>query len=256
MSKFKNIKQIHSRESSDLFEMEDEDGHLFIKKQLKTEATDEQRRMFLNEISLLNEIHSDFIIPIIEYNTGDEVPYFIMPKAATNLEDYLKTKCGYSEIWIIDQIILGIQALHDKKILHLDLNPRNVLIFIDAKGNKSIKISDLDHALHIDDLKNLDDREITLYGTLTYIPPRDMHSIKDADFSSDIYNIGKLLHHVLTGKLFTYNSDFLETSGGFGGIMIRAVFDDDDPYYKSTDLLIREIAEAKRYEELFPCFKS
>jgi len=255
MSEFHNIQLFDSRDYSVLFELQDEEGHFFIKKELKKDAPDEQRKMFLNEITLLNEIHSEYVIPIIEYNSEGECPFFIMPKANSNLEKYLKTRHGYPEIWIIDQLIQGVQALHDKKILHLDLNPRNVLVFTDVSGKKCIKISDLDHAVHTNDVKNLDDTGMP-YGTLTYSPPRDMHSIKNADYSSDIYNIGKIIHHVLTGKEFTYSSDFLDESGLFGIIVQRAVFEDDDPYYKSTDLLVRELVDAKKYEELFPYFIS
>jgi serine/threonine protein kinase len=193
MEKYNEIKEIHSgSESADIFEVEDLDGKIIIKKQLKTGADEDQRKRFLNEISILKETKSEFIIRIIDSEIECEKPYYVMLQAKMTLGDYLKNNSGISELWIIEQIIQGIQALHHNKILHLDLNPKNVLVFIDGDGEKSIKISDLGLALHIDEVKKMNDNGGMPHGTLPYIPPRDINSIKNADFSNDIYNIGRI----------------------------------------------------------------
>jgi eukaryotic-like serine/threonine-protein kinase len=256
MKKYIEIKKIQRGESSNLFQVQDSEGNFFIKKQLKKNADTYQQKRFLNEISILNQIKSDYLIPIIDYSIDSAFPYYIMPQAQMNLENYLQNNSGISEIWIIDQIIQGVQALHDKKILHLDLNPKNVLVFIDNNEKKSVKISDLGLALHIDDVKNMNDTDITIYGTLTYIPPRDMSSIKNADFASDIYNSGKILHYILTGNPFTYSSDFLQEGGMFGKVIQAAVFEDDTPVYRSIKEFNKELEAAKKYEQLFPYFTS
>jgi len=252
MERYTEINEIHSNgESADIFEVKDPIGNIFIRKRLLKSADKDQRKRFLNEIALLHKIKSPFLIPIIDFDIASPLPYYIMPKAYKNLREYLHEKNGYSEIALFEQIVQGVRELHERKILHLDLNPDNVLIFVCDDGTINAKVSDLGLAMHIDDVKNAKGNDTGWHGTHRYIPYRDLKSIKNADFSSDIYNLGRILHRILTGEQCRRDSVFFEEGGYFGVIIRKAIFD-VIPNYKNINAFIDDIEEAKRIEASCP----
>jgi serine/threonine protein kinase len=140
MEEYKEIKEIYSGESAVLSEVQSSEGKIFIKKRLRKDTDASQRKRVLNDITILNEIPSVFLIPIIDYDVDNDFPYYVMPKADMNLTEYTQKKYGYSEIGMMDQIVQGIKILHQNQILHLDLNPKNVFVFINENGRINAKI--------------------------------------------------------------------------------------------------------------------
>ncbi len=242
--------EIHSGESAVISMIPNGMGEIFIKKQLKADSDKYQRKRFLNEINILSKIKSDFLIPMLDYDTDGEFPFYIMPKADMNLKQYLQNKFGFSEIGLFEQIVQGLKILHSANILHLDLKTDNILIFNIGEGEIVAKISDLGLAMHIDEVKSAVEDGYGWHGTFPYIPYRDLKSIRNADFSSDIYNLGRILHRVLKGKECTRNSEFL-TEGGYFSIIIRRAYFEDTPYYHNIDEFISDFNEAIRFEKMF-----
>ena len=115
MNQYIEIEKMHSGESADLFEVQDSNGGIFLKKQLINNPDEDQRNRFLNEISILKEVSSKFIIPIIDSDTESETPFYIMPRADKTLRNYTREKFGYSELGLMDQIVEGLNVLHQKK---------------------------------------------------------------------------------------------------------------------------------------------
>lgn len=97
------------------------------------------------------------------------------------------------------QIILAVDLMHRKGIIHRDIKPDNVLI-VDQNELK-ICITDLGLACKANDKK-----QISLKcGTPGYVGPE---VLKGSSFSpkSDIFSIGSLMFNILTGKnLFAGN---------------------------------------------------
>ncbi|CAG8560951.1 22112_t:CDS:2 [Gigaspora rosea] len=95
------------------------------------------------------------------------------------LRDYLRNKIhenkfiiSYAEIILItEQIISGLQNLHDNKVIHRDLQPKNILIVLDDKNkfNKAA-IADFGSTSKLDDNRN-----ISIFGkyfTIEYMDPQ------------------------------------------------------------------------------------
>ncbi len=99
----------------------------------------------------------------------------------------------------------------------------------------------------VQDVKKINVKNNSLHGTPPYIPYRDLKSIRDADFSSDIFNLGRILHRILTGKQCTFSSEFLEEGGYFGVIIKRTFFEENkDCYYYNIEEFIKDLEEAKK----------
>jgi hypothetical protein len=94
------------------------------------------------------------------------------------------------------QLANGLAHVHARGVLHRDLKPANVLF--DAEGTP--KLVDFGLALHGEksgDLTKTGD----LLGTPIYMAPeqaRGKH--KDVDERSDVYGLGAILYHALTGQ--------------------------------------------------------
>jgi eukaryotic-like serine/threonine-protein kinase len=246
LSEYLELNPIKHGESADLHEVRNSDGRILIKKQLVNDADDDQRKRFLNEIAVIKKVESSFIIPIIESDIIGERPFYIMPRADMTLRKYSRTTFGYSELGIMDQIIQGIKVIHQNKILHLDLNPDNILVFLNGREKPDVRIADFGLSLHIDELKNIKKMNKDWHGTLGYIPYRDLKSINDADYSSDIFNLGRVLYRILTGQQYNRTSAFLDESGFFGVVIMRTVFEtDEDRFYHNIDEFIKDYEQAK-----------
>jgi len=97
-------------------------------------------------------------------------------------------------IQILEQICLGLQAIHNAGIVHRDIKPSNVLMT--PKGDA--KISDFNTILS----KNLTGRDYDLgtIGTIEYMSP-EVLSDGIAEPRSDIYAVGIIAYELITGSL-------------------------------------------------------
>ncbi len=91
------------------------------------------------------------------------------------------------------QICHLVNILHLSKItpiLYLDLQPENLLICDDT-----VKLVDFDHAIYLDEAKNLKKR----YGTIGFAAP-EQYTGAELNERTDIYAIGAVLYYMLTGE--------------------------------------------------------
>jgi serine/threonine-protein kinase len=96
---------------------------------------------------------------------------------------------------IVRQVALGLEHLHQKGLIHRDVNPRNILVTSDGNA----KLADLGLAIDLD----VDDRvtrEGATLGTFDYMAPEQARDSHAADIRSDIYSLGCTLYQMIGGK--------------------------------------------------------
>lgn len=123
---------------------------------------------------------------VMEYSDGEPLRNYINSRG----------KLGINQsIIIIEQVLSGLEEIHRLGFLHRDLKPDN--IFVRESGEVQI----LDFGL----VKILDASTLTstgvAMGTFAYMSPEQLKDSKNIDERSDLYSVGAILYHMVTGRL-------------------------------------------------------
>lgn len=167
----------------------------FVKKQLKNEYwTDKDiSSRFKNEYNIQKRLF-DYNAKVLDvYDYDSTMNSFIMERADMDLYQLLdENKLIFDiKISIINQIIDTMEIAHQKKIIHRDLHPGNVMI----KG-RDVFVSDFGFAK---DSKHLRSRLSTVSPKPThkFLAPEGFSDFTKLDDLSDIYSIGKIIDYIM-----------------------------------------------------------
>src|SRR5205085_1163661 len=140
------------------------------------------------------------ILPIYEVSESEDgLPFFSMKyatggslRAAAPALRVEPRNC----VRLMAKIARAIAYAHDKGILHRDLQPGNILL----DGNGEPMVSDFGLAKWLDENSDLT-RTLTTLGTPGYIAPEQAEcTAAGLTSAADIYSLGAILFHLLTGR--------------------------------------------------------
>jgi eukaryotic-like serine/threonine-protein kinase len=190
-----------------VYEAIDEQGYRFAIKVIAGHmaSTPEAMERFKQEgivASTVNHPHSVFVH---EADTVDGHPYIAMELMPGNtLRDLVQEKGPLPVREAIEKIIDvidGLQAAHDCKLIHRDVKPSNC--YLDATGR--VKVGDFGLAKSLDS-----DLGLTMTGSIVGTPlfasPEQMKG-EALDLRTDIYSVCATLFYLLTGKAPFENSN-------------------------------------------------
>ncbi len=156
------------------------------------------RRQFRLEANLYLQLQHPNIVQLTDlYIQNDTTYYLIMDYVdGLTLNKYIAQKTGpipegKAKNFML-QILQGIGYAHQKKVVHRDIKPNNVMI-----TNSDEKIKVLDFGIAIPEKQK---QQSKIEGTPMYMSPEQIDSVH-IDHRSDIYSLGVTLHQMLTGKL-------------------------------------------------------
>lgn len=174
---------------------------------------------FFREADTLSQVHNDKIIPIWDVFKENGTAYFAMPVEKGNTLHALMKNRKLSELElqkIFIQTCMGIEALHTKGLLHLDIKPGNLWVRPDG----SVLILDLGASRWEDEeMKNLQ-----MARTPGFAAPEqhNFKNYKDVNVKTDVYAICAsllccLYQHAPTPANKRTSSSF-ETTGLIGQV--------------------------------------
>jgi serine/threonine-protein kinase len=163
---------------------------------------------FLQEARAMAEVAHPNVLVIHAFGEHHSIPYFVTEFVAGTTLDRVIAECRHAvdidlALRILDEICLGVSALHAAGIVHRDIKPANILL--DAEYR--VRVGDLGLAQKHVTAKAIKE----LVGTLGYIAPELMlESGKRvaASPSSDLYSLACVAYELLTGQPpFEANTD-------------------------------------------------
>lgn len=166
--------------------------------------SDERKRLEI-EAKAAAALNHPNIATIYAIEEVDEKTFLVMEYIeGQELKEIVGTQHVVPQQEAIDlalQIAEGLQAAHEKGIIHRDIKSSNIMVTNDGK----VKIMDFGLA-KIKGVSKLTQSGTTL-GTISYMSP-EQASGKNADHRSDIWSFGVVLYEMFTGQLpFTGDYD-------------------------------------------------
>lgn len=172
---------------------------------IKTTSKDDNNLIIptiLMETNAFLRLKHPHIIQLYDFSFSNNKMSFVMELMDTTLYDLDKsilskeTKFSY-----IQQLLDGVKYIHNNKMMHRDLSPKNIFISKDI-----LKIGDLGTCIYYINKLSYD----PIVCTLHYAPPEILSLYTKYDLSIDIWSIGCNIYFILENKeLFNKYDDIL-----------------------------------------------
>ena len=159
-------------------------------------------KKFGDEIEALSRIQHPNVATV--YDRGklpSGEPYLVMEfvKGAT-LSQFLKDEdrqLEFSEVAeIMQQIGRGVDAIHQARLIHRDLKPKNIMVYqTPDSGEYEVKVIDFGIVRDVDKSTVIGQSP----GTVGYMSPEQLE-VKEATTASDVYALGLMAYEMLAGN--------------------------------------------------------
>lgn len=164
-------------------------------KVLHTEVTQGDVAQFQQEARLLASLRHPHIIRVLDFGLDDETPYLVMdyaPHGTLRTRHTKGTPLPVSTVVsYVKQVAEALQYAHDRKIVHRDVKPENMLV-----GEKNeILLGDFGIALITQGTRFQTTQDVT--GTLPYMSPEQIQGKPRP--ASDQYSLGIVVYEWLNG---------------------------------------------------------
>jgi serine/threonine protein kinase len=162
-------------------------------------ASEIELQRFHEEARAAAALHHPNIVAIHEVGEFDGQPFFSMDLVeGMNLADAVRAGpfSPSRAAACVRAVAEAIQYAHERGILHRDLKPSNVLL--DAAGNPHVTDFGLAKKLNSDPQLTLSGQVL---GSPNFMPPEQAAGKhRELTPASDVYSLGALLYHLLTGR--------------------------------------------------------
>jgi len=216
-----------------------EDNNIYVAKKVLLGGLSEKEQAGAKlEVNLLRElkhphvveykdsyIEDNVLIIIMEYCEEGDLTYFIKKKAQKN--ETLDEKLILN--WFL-QLLLALEFVHRKKILHRDIKSSNIFL----RSNGTVKLGDFGISKILD---NTHEAAMTVVGTPYYMSPEVCEN-KPYTFKSDVWALGCVLYEMCTLKHAFSASNLL-------GLVYKIVREQHEPipncYSKELTVLVQKL---------------
>ena len=163
---------------------------------------------FFNEARAISAISDPGVVSIFDFGyhvdgTAYIVMEFLEGESLAARLDRLERIPLVDSLRLARQLSSSLAAAHERDIVHRDLKPGNVFVIRDAEvpGGERTKILDFGICKLGDPECNATTTQTgTMLGTPVYMSPEQCRGAGRADHRSDIYSLGCVLFHMLTGR--------------------------------------------------------
>lgn len=202
---------------------------------------------FAREVKLQSTLEHANITEILDFDLAAEPPWCALPLAHDNFESYIASAAVPIE-WIFDllrQTAAGVAYAHEKHVLHRDLKPTNVLVYVGRDG-PCARVADFG-------LSRRFTREKMTYQTATghafftrgYSAPEQYLEFSAVTVTADVFSLGRIIEFCLSVR-----PDFGEAYPGLTQCARVATRENPDERYQSVDHLIHAMESSATVPDL------
>ena len=158
-----------------------------------------QLKFFQNEASLAGKLRHPHIVSIfdagVDKKGGKDLPYLVMELVdGTSLQPH----CDPSQLLptariaqIAYKCCKALEYANVAGVVHRDIKPANIML----RPDFDIKVSDFGAA----QLARSDTTQVAGVGSPAYMSPEQIRGGEEIDFRSDMFSLGGVMYHMLTG---------------------------------------------------------
>ncbi|CAD8155686.1 unnamed protein product [Paramecium octaurelia] len=187
-----------NQQSSILLLQRNENDQIFACKEMK-KLKKYSQLLFQNEVEALKQLSHKNLVKLIEvYESEDQyqiVMQYLKGGSLNQCLKYCKLKNREVDV-IIQQIMEGINYIHQSGFVHRDMKPDNI-VFNDLGQFSQLKIIDFGITKRIEDLEKEKDMK---FGTPGYMAPEIFDYKQKITEKVDIFACGAILYQMLTGQ--------------------------------------------------------
>ncbi len=227
----------------------EQDGHPVAVKFVA--AGDDEKRLarFRRELRLQGELVNPHVVPILDLSVNEDPAWCVMPLAETSLARFLLTpRFDRAEaLALFHDAGIGLRYAHEQGVLHRDIKPDNVLLFRNGPG-LTAALSDFGLGRRLErDTPTLTPTDVGM-GTPGYMAPEQYLNAKDVDERADIYSMGRVLFHILSGgpPPAYMDIDLSLVDAKYAYILRKATYEDPERRYRTLGEFLDELLLADR----------
>lgn len=161
---------------------------------------------FIQEARILADLHNPHLVQIFEFGSLEGTQLFMVlewieGESVKQRVQRLGRIPVREAVRIVEEAAKGLQAAHEKKIIHRDISPDNLMIVKDTSGNEITKV--IDFGIAKTSREGTHTRANIFLGKPEYASPEQcgfLHVDQFIDPRSDIYSLGITFYYMLVGK--------------------------------------------------------
>jgi len=168
---------------------------------------EEERERFKSEARAAATINHPNIVQIIDAGEVETIPYYVMEYvpgySVADLLDIKRIIPGEDALSIASELASALEYCWDQhQMIHCDIKPDNIMLHTEG----TVKLADLGLARVLGRAQVEIESDMTM-GTPHYMSPEQALADDELDCRSDMYSLGAMLYHMLTGVIPFHSLD-------------------------------------------------
>lgn len=215
VSEYVILDRIGSGQSAGVYKAIHKSGQVVALKVLPASKARDQYTLnrFQREGRLLCQLDHPNVVRAYQVGQANGVHFIVMEhlegETLDAVLDRRRTLPPGEAVRLAVQALNGLQHLHDKRMIHRDVKPSNLMLLPPGKADTlacTVKILDvgLGRELFDDTSPATQDLHLTtegaLLGTPDYLAPEQARDARSSDIRADVYSLGCVLYHLLAGR--------------------------------------------------------
>jgi len=198
-----------------------------VKLLLPQHVNDGTRARFEREARMASALHHPSVVKIYDLGYApDGSPYLVMEYLkGQSLADRIEARGRLSlreSLFIMEHVLSGLSAAHQKGIVHRDLKPDNVFLAQQDSGRVRAQLLDFGISKDLEETSMALTRTGAVLGTPYYLAPEQARGERGVDHRVDVWAAGVLLYEMLTG-----NPPFV--ADNYNALLIQILMEDPVP---------------------------